>query len=161
MALELDFVATIANEEKAFFAATMFNNISGTSEHAYLFLRNPSASGVRLVVTHLVLGVNSASTRSLWKVYSNPTSSADGTALTETNTYFKSGAASSNATAFRSPTVSANGALVDVKIVPANSAHIGVNRFYWIDPGNDLLLTVQNSVSNVSTFAGVYYLEQE
>jgi len=152
-------VSQLANEENAYFVTTGFNSISGTSEHPYLYIKNPSASPTRIMITHFVMGVNSSTSRSLWKFYKNPTVTADGSALTLENTYVKASPKTSAATAFKDPTVTASGALIDHKIVPANSSHIGVNRFYWMDPDNTLLVTVQNSVASTSTVAGLYLVE--
>ena len=146
--------------ETAFTTTTEFNTISGTTESPYLLLKNPAASGKNLIVTHFNYGIDANNVRSIIRIWKNPTVTADGTALVEENTNFKTGATSSVATAFKSPTVSSNGAVLNIGIAPANNPSRGLNRFYFIPPGKAILVTIENSVSNASTFADIYWLER-
>ena len=100
----------------AFIADSGENSISGTSEHDYLILKNPSGSGRRLLITHYVLGVDSTLARTTWRVYASPTVTADGTSITVNNTYAKSSPESAVAEAYRDPTISARGALMTLKL---------------------------------------------
>jgi hypothetical protein len=144
--------------KRAFKVTTDLNSISGTSEHPYLLLKNPAGSQP-LLITHFLVGTNSASVRTITRFYANPTVTADGTGLTETNTYITASPPAALASAFMNPTISANGGILNTTISPANTPSRGINRYYWLDGGNNLLVTIENSVSNASTFADIYWIE--
>ena len=153
----------VPNEAKAgftFTAAVDFVSIAPTTEHPLLLLKNPAASGKKLVVTHFNFAVDSAVTRSIFKVYSGPTLTADGAALTETNLLLSDSPPATIATSFKNPTTSANGALLAMKLLPDDSPSPGQNRFIWVEEGHNILITVKNNKVNINTFAQVYWIEK-
>ena len=143
----------------AYTVTTGLNQISGTTETAYLYLKNPSGSAKSIMITHFKFGTDSASCRSLLRIYGNPTVSANGTSLTIANTKIMSSTPSSSMEAYRSPTVTANGGVLNLDISPANSPSKGLNRWYFVEPGNSLLVTVDNSQANADSFADIYWIE--
>jgi len=156
----LDYIADLVAQEKAYVASTELGSISGVSEHDYIYIKNPSTSNTRLLITHVTLGTDSNSTRSVFKIYANPTVSADGSSLVANNTYIKSAPRSAQALVFKDPTVTSRGTYQNTTIVPADSGSRGLNRWYWIDPDNSMLVTVKNSVSNASSFIEVIWVEE-
>lgn len=152
-------VSNLVLKKKAFTVTTGLSTVSGNSEHDFLLLKNPSSNDQPLLITHSVIGTDASSVRSTWRAYGDPTITSDGTGLTETNTYIGSGTPSATATAFKDPTISARGQILNMYIAPANNPSRGVNRFYFIDPGSSILITIENSVSNTSSFADLYWVE--
>lgn len=153
-----EYVMQAVREGKSFTVTTDLTSIA-SSETAFLYLKNPSASGKDVLITHFKFGTDSANTRTLIRIYANPTVTADGTALTEINTIVKSSPPTSSIECFKLPTVTSNGDRLNLDISPANSSSKGLNRWYWLEPGNSLLLTADNSQNNVDSFADVYWLE--
>lgn len=152
-------VEDLVGQGKAFTGTTDLNSIANSSEHPYLYLNNPSSSGKPIMVTHGVIGVDATNVRSIFKFWKNPTVSANGTAVSIVNTWFDASAPASVCQLFRDPTVTSNGTLMNMKIKNANSESGGINRIYWLSPGNSILITVENSVGNADTFADIYWVE--
>ena len=142
-----------------------FNSIFGyeavgqTTEKPVFLLRNPSASGVRALITHLSFGTDSTVTRSKFRTYINPTITADGTALAEVNCSAMASPCSSMVNTFKNPTLSANGSLIACKLMPADSPSDGQNRSIIVDENYDMLVTVENDVTNVKSYVQVYWVE--
>lgn len=145
--------------QDAFTVTTGLGPVSSTDEYDLLMLRNPSGSGKKILITHFAFGVDSTSTRSIIRIYSDPTVTSDGTALSIVNTYITSSPKASVAEAFQDPVISSRGQSLNTVIRHANSDSRGLNRFYWLDPGHVALLTCHNSNANADTFADVYWLE--
>ena len=153
------FVDEYATFGKAFTTSTDLVSISGTSEQAFLLLRNPSGSGKKILTSHFNFGLDTTTAREIIRVYKNPTVTSDGTGLTISNTLIKSSPPSSSCEAYKSPTVSANGSLLNMTIMPANQPSRGFNRFYLVEPGNSILVTVELSVGSVDGFLDIYWIE--
>ena len=134
-------------------------NVSGTSETAFLYLKNPSASDKDALVTHFKFGTDASSVRSLIRIYSNPTVTANGKSLTIANTLIKSSPPSSSMEAYKLPTTTSFGSVLNLDINPNNSPSKGLNRWYWVEPGNSLLITAENSVGNAQSFSDIYWME--
>ena len=152
-------VSNIVLKKRAFTVTTDINSIAGTSEHAYLLLKNPSSNDQPILVTHTVIGVDANSVRTIWRSYADPTITSDGTSLTPVNTFVGSDVPTSKITTFKDPNVSSNGTLLNMYVAPANNPSRGINRFYFIDPSHSLLITVENSSGNAKSFADAYWLE--
>ena len=148
-------------DEQAFTVTTELITIDSNSEKDTMLLKNPSDSGKKICLTHFKFGTDSASVRSIFRIYKNPTITTDGTALTVASTYVKSSPASSEMELYKLPTISDRGQILNIDIAPSNSPSKGLNRFYWVDPGNDILVTVDNSVSNAKTFSDIYWIERD
>jgi hypothetical protein len=144
---------------KAFTFTSLLQNIDSNTEKDFLLLKNPSGSGKDILITHFKFGTDSQNVRSMIRIYSNPTVTTDGTSLTISNTLIKSSPPSSGMEAYKFPTTSAKGGNLNLDINPSDSPSKGLNRWYWVHPGNSILLTVENSVSNAKTFGDIYWLE--
>lgn len=142
----------------SFKVTTDFNSISGTTETPYLLLKNPSSNTYDILITHNVFGTDSASIRSIFRFYFDPTITANGTPLAPISTY--SGGSSPVMETYRSPTVSASGTRLSTVILPANTPSKGLNRFCVLPPGGAYLVTIQNSISNGQSIADVFWLEE-
>ena len=151
-------VSNLVRKDRAFTVTTGLNSL-GNTEHDYLLLKNPSSNDQDILVTHFLVGVDATSVRSIWRAYANPTITSDGTGLTETNTRISASPPAAKAEAFMDPTISARGNILNMAIAPVNTPSRGVSRFYWIAPGNSLLVTIENAVSNAETFADIYWIE--
>lgn len=154
-----DYVSVAVKEKKSFTSTTDLLTIGSNAEVPLLLLKNPSASGVKIMITKFKFGTDSANTRTIIRIYANPTVTANGTALTITNTYIASSLPTPLAETYKSPTVSSNGNILNMDINPINSHSKGLNRTYWVDPGSSVLMTVQNNITNAATFGDIYWLE--
>ena len=152
-------VSNLVLKKKAFTATTEIVSISSNSETPILLLKNPSSNDQNILVTKSVIGVDANSVRTTWRAYGDPTITSDGTGLVEANTFVGTSTPSAKAQAFKLPTVSANGQILNMYISPANQPSRGINRFYFIEPGSSLLITIENSSGNTNSFADVYWLE--
>lgn len=155
----IDFVAQAVNEGKGFFSISPEAAISGITESPLLLLKNPPGSTTRLLITHLVAAINSTSARTKVKIYKDPTITSNGAALGVENTYVKDSPKTPQAEIYKNPMISANGGLIYHGLMPANSPSRGINRFFWIDPGHSILLTIQNDITNTLSSGCMYWLE--
>jgi hypothetical protein len=146
-------------QEDAFIATTDFNSIGVTTGYPYLLFKNPTGNELRALVTHISWGLDSSSARSIVRLCKNPTITSDGTALTVENTYIKASPRATTMEVYKEPTVTANGNQLVVQLTPANTASRGLQRFFMIDPGNSLLVCVENSIANCNTFTEILWLE--
>ncbi len=152
-------VSNLVIKKQAFTTTTGLNSVGTTNEHPYLLLRNPSSNDQALLITHSVIGVDANSVRTIWRAYARPTVTTDGTSINTINTYIAGSVPSSKAVCFKEPTVSSNGDLLNMYVAPANTPSRGISRFYIVDPGNEFLITIENSSANASSFADVYWVE--
>ena len=147
-------------EGRAFTMTTDLVSVGVNTEYPFVLLRNPSGTGHYSETTKFKWGIDSNSVRTVVRIYKNPTITTVGTSVTIANTLFASDAPSSYMLAYKSPTISDKGTLVQTGITPANSSSTGLNRYYYIEPGQDVLVTVENSSSNVSTIMDVCWMEK-
>lgn len=152
-------VPILVSYKKAFTVNTGLVSIAGVSEHDFLLLKNPSASAVKILMTHFSIGVDSNSVRSMFKIYANPTITNPETALTPVNTYIGDDVPVSKMEAHLDPTISARGLLLDPAIHPSDANSRGINRDYWMDPGHAILVTIENSLANADSFASIHWIE--
>lgn len=145
--------------KKSFTTATNIVSVSGTSETALYLLKNPSSNRLPLLLTHFVFGLDSATARSKARIYKNATVTSDGTALTIVNNYIEETQVNSAAEAFKSPTVSAFGTILNMALIPTDIGSRGLNRTYFLHPGNNILITVENSTASTGSFVDCYWLE--
>src|SRR6185295_4942246 len=99
-------------QNQVFTTSVDFTLPTGGTETPAIFLKNPNASGKTLIIKKIIIyGVSTNNNGATIRIYSNPTTSADGTGQTESTTSIGSGA-TAVATAFTGPTVTggANGA---------------------------------------------------
>lgn len=134
-------MADLNQEDKVFAASTNKTGI-GTTELPVLFIKNPSGSGITANLRGIVVGnTHTVSSWVRFRVYSNPTTSADGTAVTRATMDIGSGK-TATCTAFNTPTVSANGSLLlDVMAAYGSGASLVFPPGCGIRANNTLLVT--------------------
>lgn len=152
-------IVQAVRDDKAFTITTELVTIDTNTEKDMILFKNPSSSGKATLVTHFKFGTDSSNVRTLVRVYSNPTVTTNGTALSLTNTHIKSSPPASSMEAYKFPTISNRGDVLNLDINPSDSPSKGLSRWYWVDPGNSLLITVENSSANAKTFGDIYWLE--
>lgn len=126
------------------FSACTTKTAIGTTELVALFVKNPSGSGKTLRLRKIVFG-NIHTVDGSWvrlRVYSNPTTSADGTSVSINTLAIGSGNTSS-ATAFVTPTVSVNGSLLQDLVVYSGFSEVYDCDNRWsLAANNTILYTV-------------------
>lgn len=126
------------------FSASMTKTGIGVTELNALYLKNPIASGKTLLIRSFTVG-NIHTVDGSWirlRVYSNPTSSANGAAVTVGALAVGAGSVAV-ATPFNTPTTSANGALLyDAVVYSGNSQVFQANGLLSLAANNNLLITV-------------------
>jgi len=142
----------------AYVTTTNFINFTTSNETDYLLLKNPSGSNKILKIKKFDLGVDfNNAPPSVYRIYRDPTITANGTALTISNIR-KSGSVSI-ASAFRSPTISARGTLLVAQSflggTPTNEHNLG----FIIEAGENILITMDNGATNVDTCVTTYWSE--
>lgn len=135
-----------------FIADTNAVSISSTSETPLFLMKNPNGSGKKIVIRLFQIFAGLSSTQvSQWRVYLDPTITANGTSLTPQNMYFQTSPPSPVATAFKSPTISANGTFISLFFQLAGSLNQPEQNFdFVVDPNHNVLVTVQTSSPNVN-----------
>ncbi len=152
-------ITQIVRDGQAFTVTSGLITVSGMNEYDFLYLKNPVGSGKDILITHFKFGSDSSTSRTLFKVYKNPTVSDDGNPADIANTLVASSTPDSGMESYTDPTVTDRGEILNLDISPSNSPSKGLNRFYWVLPGNSVLITVDNSVANSKTFADIYWAE--
>ena len=147
-------------EGESFTTTTDFVQISTTDEHPFLLIKNPAGSKRRILFTHFNIGLDesTSNSRSTMRCYLEPTVTDDGTVLPSVNNCTAASDPSASA-CYIDPTVSDNGDKVGRTTLVKNNPSKGYSRFYVIDPGSSLLITVQNEVTNKDTFVDAYWIE--
>lgn len=131
------------------------------TESAFFFLKNPSGSGKKLFIDDVQCDIVTKGQEALFRMYVNPTSSANGTAATISSSYIGGGTAASSATAFTGPTVSANGTKFRVFSVgkDAGSTDVSFNFGLEIAANNTILFTGTPSANNVIVAISIRWAE--
>lgn len=152
-------VSQFVRDKKAYVVATGLQNIPVDTEHDFLLLKNPSGNDLDLLISHMSVGTNSTSIRSIFKFYAEPTITTDGTSLGISKTYIGGSAPTPQAQAFLDPTISIRGEVINTILMPSNAPSRGSSRYFWVEPGSSILVTVTNTIANGKSFSEVYFLE--
>lgn len=142
----------------SFTSSTDLITVTPTTEYALMLFKNPESSEKEMIITHFNFGTDSITSRSIYRVYSRPTITSDGTPLSEYNMCIGSGAGSATGEGYKSPTISSNGELLSTSIVGDTSSK-GQNRVIAVNPNEQILITVETSVASKKSFAQIYWLE--
>lgn len=122
-----------------------------TTEFDLLLFKNTSAAAgtlVRLYEQVVAIPDSAANTRSVIRVYRNPTITTNGTALTIAG--LRTGQAATVAQAFSSPTISARGTLVQIYGVTNSPVVREINLSRYVEPGDSILFTCTPSSVGVN-----------
>lgn len=136
-----------------FHVSTNRQALTGTTEVAFFYFKNPSGSGKNAEIYRIdyspILDVGDNTT---YRLYLDPTVSADGTGLTEIGNR-QTGQNAAVVTAFFAPTVSANGTLLKTIIPYGATLESPYNGSLIVEPNHSVLITRQISASG--TLGGV------
>lgn len=151
--------SNLADAQKMFSANFEVSAI-GTTEIPVALFRNPSGSGKTVKLFRLTMSnLHTVTSFIRVRAYGAPTVTSDGTALTESCTFFGGSAPSSEM--FSSPTISSNGSRISQWVIPAfSNALIIPLDFMFILPANtQLLLTAQADGTNRVIGASLIWAE--
>jgi hypothetical protein len=126
-----------------FIYGTNSTAIAGTNETPLIVLSNPVSSTISLFHNVRKLTCLTASNSSIFRFYIAPTGVTGGTTQTPTNLRFASSNTSKSVVTL-SPTVSTNGTFLAALASTAFNPDIS-SVLVILDPGQTMLLTVQNS----------------
>jgi hypothetical protein len=143
---------------KVFSTTTDFISITGQSETTLALIKNPSGSGKIIKFYSLTIGANSASSRSVFRFYIQPTITSNGTALAISNNY-AGHATTTIAQAFHSPVVSSNGSLAGPFVVATDQNSLPILRGFVIPSGVNALATIQNTQNNTPVHINIVWIE--
>lgn len=143
---------------KAYVVTTNAVVVSGTSEVAFLLLKNPASSGKTVRIKKILFGLENAGSFSTYRIYRDPTISANGATLTPIN--LLKGGSASVITAFRSPTISANGALMIADNLTSHNPDHDPDLGFIISQNENILLTVDPATTNMQHMVTIYYMEE-
>ena len=152
-------VARLVSYKKAYVVSTDLVSIPTDDETPLMLLINPSGSEKKILITHFLVGTDSNSVRSIFRNYCNPTVTTNGTALIPVNTYIGSSPPASDMEVYKESVVSANGDLLNTAILSEHAESRGINRYYWIEPGHSLMVTVENDMANAKSYGDVSWIE--
>jgi hypothetical protein len=154
--------ATAVDLGQSFGLAFDFSLPSAGTFNPVLLLKNPVESGKRIRVTRINVGLTVANVSGIWRVFVNPTTTANGTAITPAN--LNVGNVSNPATiaqTFTTPTVTANGTSLFryESGQNMNSTEIIGDALFVLNPGNTMLLTGDPLSNNRNTVITIYWTE--
>jgi hypothetical protein len=135
---------------------------AAAAESPFIFLKNPTGNAVNLNILSIVCAAISSlgsatGVQTVVRVYSNPTVTVNGTAMT-INKQRVGSVIASVMQAFSVPTVTANGALLDVFAISSQGESTVddiIDYTLILQPNNTLLITVQGTVNGPSEVAVV------
>lgn len=135
------------------------------TETAVFLVKNPSGSGKKLKLNLMLLGLlqsvgSATGNQDAFRLYLDPTITANGTALTINNLYSQTGAPATVMTAFFSPTVTANGTKLGTYAVSTQgngTAIVPQAGTRILDPNHNWLITQTGIVNGAAT--GIVQME--
>lgn len=140
-----------------YYSASVGGTLANKNETEVIWWDNPVASGMDIEFFDFDLGTPNNITF-LWRLYFNPTITANGTAYTpiqlntgSTNT--------SDANVYTLPTASAFGTLADAAVMTIGTLRVPLDFGVAVDEGDSALVTVQASSANNDYFVSVKWAE--
>jgi hypothetical protein len=148
------------NASFGYIATTNVLTIATSVEQPFLLLKNPSGSGKNMRLEKIIFQ-SDANSKNVFRIYRNPTITANGTALTINNLRF-SGSASIG-TVYKISTTTSFGTLITPIIMlgsPAGSNTIlDLDLGQFIEQNENLLITIDPSANGLSFAVTVYWVE--
>ena len=155
--------SSLANDGTLWSAADVINAADSDEHNPLMLIINPSGSTkdfyfwrsrIAMLVTNNNLEV---------RIYSNPTVTANGTAITPRNRNIGGTNPSVQTQAYRLPTISANGNLITVAGIGQNNNSIDLNEDFAIRlaPNNSLLITGKPSSNNRAAAVTIVWQERD
>jgi hypothetical protein len=150
---------TYVKENKGF-AVSYAATVAGKDLTPYMQLKNPSGSGINVIIKSITMGLNASAGVSTFYLYKTPTITADGTGLSENN--LNDLTVTANAQAYSAPTTSSNGSLVATYVLSGN----GISSFrldsqlgIYIRPNTSFLIAVDPDINNMSYAVNIWWAE--
>lgn len=138
-----------------FQTSTNSQALTGTTETAFFYFQNPNGSGKTAKIYNIEFGPTLGNNYVTYRIYLNPTVTANGTGLTETGNR-QTNQASTVVNTFLIPTVSSNGTLLKTIVnsgLSGSTREVLYNFGFWIEANNSLLIT--RTLSANATIGGV------
>lgn len=141
---------------KVWSVTNLFTLTVGTTETPILLFKNPNASGIKVrFIKAIFTGASS------FYMYSNPTITTNGTALTPTNMRIKTSPVAAASTPFQSPTISANGTGIHWFSVSSQAGSFihEMTHMPILEANNNLLITAKAGANNTPVAACLIFME--
>lgn len=150
-------ISSRAASQQMFSVQTALTNI-GTTETAFVLVKNPNGSGKTLRITRVFLSTSGSGTI---RLYHTPTITSNGSTLAINNRYIKTSPTATVMTAFTSPTISVNGTIMFLALTTTQLGTFQVfdDQDLILDPNFNILITVQNGANNTPTAVGIEWAE--
>lgn len=149
------------NTSDKVFSITSNKTAIGTTELNAQFIKNPSGSGITTNLRNITIG-NIHTVDGSWvrvRLYVNPTTSADGSALARNTLDIGSGKTATT-TAFTTPTSSANGTQIfDFVVYSGQSFTYNFDDNVGLRPNNTLLITTVADAASRSAILNLVWDE--
>lgn len=155
--------SSLVNDGTLFSASADITAATSGVDNALLYLRNPIGSGKYIYIWRARLGSTVLNVGMSFKIFQNPTVTANGAALTILNRYVGGPANPSPAVlATTLPTVTTRGDLLTVGNVGQNSNSIDLNEDFAIKvaPGNSILITGNPTSNNRNAAVTIVWQEK-
>ena len=156
--MAFDIRGNAIDEELAYTVTTKFRSISGTAQHDYVLFRNKPSNTVRVKILALRFG-NDASVQTIVRMFHQSDITSNGTALTESNRYFKNTPRVAQLKTYYDPTIGSRNTYINSFVGVPDGRTMSFDIEYLLDPGNRLLFTVQNSATNKKTHIDLDWVE--
>jgi len=132
-----------------------------TTDTALLLIKNPVGSGKSLKLFSRTYGVNVVNVMARFRLFVDPTLTADGTALPIIGAR-QTMSGRTVASAFKSPGVSSLGSLVDTFVVGQNNSGqvIFENLTVWLEPGHNWIIGVTASSNSRPVDIALKWVEE-
>lgn len=136
-------ISQFVAQNKVYSFSSDLNMTTSGTQNPLVLLKNPSGSGKVIYLYKVIFGTNVTNVLAEFKIYANPTVTANGTAITPISNNIGGGASASIVQAYSLSTVSSPGSnLNSFTISQNNSAFSSIEDFsIFIQPDNSLLLT--------------------
>jgi len=142
-----------------FYTTTDKVTIAPATEAPLFLFINSSTSNVRAYINTVDENSLTNNTLAIFRIYRNPTVTANGTAMTIVPC-MSSAPSNSKMQAFRVPTVSANGQINWIDSVKNNPTTLKFNQARILAPGSTTLITVINGVVNQDVAVNLEWSEE-
>ena len=154
-----DSAALLADEGRIFVSVIDTITLGAGSAETHVFmLKNPVSSGIQIKIEEYVFVTVQSSQSIIFRIYKNPTFSADGAALAEINKADLT--VNATATAHQEPTVSDTGTQLNVFGAGAESEIRHIEAFtLFINEDEELLITAEPQAANQTVGVNVTWAE--
>jgi len=144
---------------KMFYASSNYVTTGAAAERPMMLVRNPVASGISLIFDACMLNPPGSGS-CIYRTYLNATVTVNGTVVTAVGGR-QTGQAAAVGLITTIPTVTANGSLIDSTRIINTADCITMNYDFGfiLEPGNNLLFTVEKSGAGVDTSVDLAYAE--